>query len=99
MTNTKPLVALLHGLGRTANSMEKLRGELEQAGYDVWAETYPSRQTSIAAIAQMPARKIQQAAQGRDVYGVTHSLGGIVARFMDETLGWKGLVMLAPPLR
>ena len=97
MTARKPLVVFLHGLGRTANSLEKLRTQVEQAGFDTWAETYPSKQITIQAITDMLAAKIKPLAQGREVYAVTHSMGGIVARFMHEVMPWNGIVMLAPP--
>lgn len=31
------------------------------------------------------------------IYGITHSLGGIIARHLADSLPWEALVMLAPP--
>ncbi|HEX6591355.1 MAG TPA: hypothetical protein VF050_05105, partial [Moraxellaceae bacterium] len=40
---TEPVV-LLHGLARSANSMQKMESALQQAGYPVCCNAYPSRQ-------------------------------------------------------
>jgi triacylglycerol esterase/lipase EstA (alpha/beta hydrolase family) len=33
----------------------------------------------------------------RPILGVTHSMGGIIARHLRDVLPWQGVVMLAPP--
>lgn len=44
-------VILLHGLGRTADSMEDLAGALETAGFDTIKLIYPSRDFPIETLA------------------------------------------------
>jgi hypothetical protein len=94
----RPLVALLHGLARREGSMAPLGRALARAGFDTWARTYPSRHMSIADAARAMADALAEAAAGRPLYAVTHSLGGIVVRHMsDPRLDWRRIVMLAPP--
>jgi len=90
-----PAVVFLHGLARTRLSMERLRRHVEAHGYDTWSTTYPSRTRSLTELAAAVSADIQRDLPGRALIGVTHSMGGIVARHMD--LDWRGLVMLAPP--
>jgi hypothetical protein len=93
-----PLVVLLHGLARREGSMAALARALEAAGFATWAKTYPSRRMSIADAARTVADWIADAAAGRPLYAVTHSLGGVLVRHMaDPRLDWRRIVMLAPP--
>jgi Alpha/beta hydrolase family len=94
----RPLVVLLHGLARRHGSMSKLGAYLHSAGWDTWAQTYPSRQLPIADAALRVADWIAAAAGPRPLYAVTHSMGGIIARHLhDPRLNWQRIVMLAPP--
>lgn len=95
----KPVVVLLHGLARTHRSMTGLARDLERHGHEVWSRTYPSRRGSIAELARDIAGRVRQEIGDRPVVGVTHSMGGILARYMARDLDWRGLVMLAPPNR
>jgi pimeloyl-ACP methyl ester carboxylesterase len=92
-----PVVVLLHGLGRTHRSMAPLRRYIERLGYATWSRTYPSRQRSIAALAEEVADWIRGDLGERPVVGVTHSMGGILIRYMRDRLPWRGAIMLAPP--
>jgi pimeloyl-ACP methyl ester carboxylesterase len=92
-----PTVVLLHGLGRTRRSMAGLARHLERAGYATWSPGYPSRRDSIARIAADVVARARSELGDRPVVGVTHSLGGIVARQIGPALDSRGLVMLAPP--
>ncbi|HKA89967.1 MAG TPA: alpha/beta fold hydrolase [Haliangiales bacterium] len=92
-----PTVVLLHGLARTDRSMGRLRRSLERAGHPTWSRSYPSRRMPVAALAATIAEWIRADLGDRPVIGVTHSLGGIVARHMRELLPWRGVVMVAPP--
>ena len=94
MTGT---VVLLHGLARTDRSMGRLRRRLESAGHATWARSYPSLRLPVAALAAEIAGWIRADLGDRPVVGVTHSLGGIIARHMRDLLPWQGLVMIAPP--
>jgi len=95
----KPVVVFLHGLARTHRSLDRLRRHVERAGWDTWARTYPSRRLPLAELAALIAGWIRADVGDRPLYGVTHSLGGIVARHLSSALPWRGVVMLAPPNR
>ena len=93
----KPTVILLHGLGRTARSMSRLRRALDAAGYPTWAPTYPSRRAGLEELSDLLADRITRETADREVVGVTHSLGGILARHVADRVPWRSLVMIAPP--
>lgn len=94
---------LLHGLARTASSMEKLQGHLEQAGYRVVNVDYESRKYPIATLAEMAIGEgLQQCHQHSvdQIYFVTHSLGGILVRqYLNQhnIPELRRVVMLGPP--
>ena len=93
----RPAVVFLHGLGRTHRSMNPLRRYVEGLGYATWSRTYPSRRGSIGAIAEEVADWIRRDLGDRPLVGVTHSMGGILVRYMRDQLPWRGVMMLAPP--
>jgi esterase/lipase len=100
------IVVLVHGLMRTSSSMKPLGLYLEQHGYQVYTYSYPSRKGSIQQHSGELVDSVQKLLaqnKDKDIYFVTHSLGGIVTRgalsqlSSQELKNIKGLVMLAPP--
>ena len=96
-------VVLLHGLGRSAASMEKLEDRLKEHGYVVANIDYPSRKMSIeslAKIAVMEGLETCTKAKASQINFVTHSLGGILVRqyySQHSASAVNRVVMLGPP--
>lgn len=94
---------VLHGLGRTSDSMDKIAQALGEAGYKVWNDSYPSRDKPINELAQAaiePAVEFCQDNNIKSINFVTHSLGGILVRYYLQDHEIKNLnrvVMLSPP--
>lgn len=96
------VVLLLHGLGRGEGSMRALADDLRQAGYATCNQAYPSRELSLPALAGYAANAIDSLSQDgyERVHLVSHSMGGILARYLLQFRSLPGdgyLVMLSPP--
>ena len=97
-TPPRPLVVRLHGLARGHGSMAHLGRGLRAAGLDTVSRTYPSRRHSIRYLAEEVAEWLVAEADGRPVSAVTHSMGGVIVRHLqDPRIQWQRIVMLAPP--
>ena len=98
---SKNLVILLHGLGRTSSSMEKMALFLQQGGFLVKNIDYPSYKSSIQEISDTILFPIiQQVDSSVSIHFVTHSMGGIIVRdflWRYPTSQVKRIVMLGPP--
>jgi triacylglycerol lipase len=96
-------VVLLHGMGRTYRSMNKMQDRLTTEGYHTVNLDYPSTSKTIDEIAKdhFP-EALEQCQQFKpsSVHFVSHSLGGIILRtvFNDHKPENMGrVVMLSPP--
>jgi len=96
-------VILLHGLARSASSMDELATKLTARGYYVANIDYPSREKPISELSAIAVSAGLEACahhQATPVNFVTHSLGGILVRHYYQqrsTAEVKRVVMLGPP--
>ena len=73
-------VILLHGLARSAHSMDKMAQRLTEQGYKVLNIDYPSRAYPIEQLAEATISDALKQCEGMPVSFVTHSMGGILVR-------------------
>ena len=99
-TSATECVILLHGLARSAHSMDKIAQRLTDEGYRVLNIDYPSRAYSIEELAEQTITDALSHCEGLPVSFVTHSMGGILVRQFLHNHSIENLnkvVMLGPP--
>ena len=92
-------VVLVHGLWRTPLSWMVPRQRLRSAGYQAVGIHYPSFRRPIEELARFVASRLPTNSGGR-IHFLTHSLGGLVIRYLLRTERPDNLgrvVMLSPP--
>lgn len=97
-----PYVVLLHGLGRDESIMQPCADFFRRLGYDVYNPSYPSTEHGIEELAESVYEGIINYCSDttKPIHFVTHSLGGIITRYMIEHSGFINLgrvAMIAPP--
>lgn len=97
----KEHVVLLHGLGRSSSSMQKLARAFTEHGYRTHNIDYPSTKHGIQALVKNYVEpEVAALSDAKAIHFITHSLGGILVRLylQNHTLPiGSRIVMLAPP--
>jgi triacylglycerol lipase len=101
-TENTECVILLHGMGRTAFSMQPMEKYLQEHGYLTINRSYPSTSRTIEEIANniIPEYIEECKKEANKIHFVTHSLGGIIIRYYLQSNSLpegSRVVLLCPP--
>ncbi len=96
-------VVLLHGMGRSSRSMDKIANSLKCSGYNVINISYPSTKKPITVLItdfiKPQLDKLKKISDSK-IHFVAHSLGGILVRLLLQTEKLphgSRIIMLSPP--
>lgn len=101
--SSNEFVVLLHGLGRSRFSMNRIARKLDSTGYAILNCGYPSTRQNIQQLVDRYVSKAVAECKRRNadkIHVVTHSLGGILIRAylqQDPLPEGSRIVMLSPP--
>lgn len=97
--HAKVAVVMVHGYLAVGRAFGPMRAELsERFGADVYAPSYGPHERFESVVARIE-RGVRLRRQGRKLFWVGHSLGGIYCRHIAETMGLGGdfLITLGTP--
>ena len=101
--NDGDYVVVLHGLGRSSWSMQKLGLKLKKEGYRVILINYPTKSDTIENLVDNVIKKeIEEKYinKNKNINFVTHSMGGIAVRYLLDNNKYENVqrvIMLSPP--
>lgn len=100
---SKGLVVLLHGILRSKFDMLALERALKKQGYDTANIVYPASSARLEDLSALVGKEIENHpdfAADKPLYFVTHSMGGLIARYYiasRKPTNLAKVVMLSPP--
>ena len=99
LSTENPCIIMLHGLGRSANSLWIAEQFFTARDYEVHRLAYPSTKKDLGELGEQIRREAQGLCPTSPNF-LTHSMGGIILRVIKSThpdFAVARVVMLGPP--